>query len=249
MPILAIIGGLIVGSFFSVLVSRLDKKSGIVSGRSECPKCSAVLKWYDLIPILSFVFLRGKCGYCHEKISLVYPAIELTTAAAFFLFYIKRPLPWDIFAAYDLILLGAFVLIIFFDYLFYIIPDKVVLPLIVLSICFGFFYRNHEFINLLTSGLLLGGFFAILHIVSKGEWVGFGDAKLSLLIGLAFGYPSSFLITVSSVWTATLLGLLLIAIRKATLKSALPFGLFLALFSIIFIIFKDETQIFKYLFY
>ena len=93
------------------------------------------------------------------------------------------------------------------------------------------------------------GFFVILYIVSEGKWVGFGDVKLLLLIGVAFGYPLSFLITVFSVWLAALFGLALIVLKKATLKSALPFGVFLCLFSLIFIIFKNEIQTIAYFFY
>lgn len=249
MLILVIIFGLIVGSFYGVLVSRLNQKGGIIAGRSQCPKCNTRLKWFDLVPILSFVFLKGRCRYCRKKISFIYPAIESVTAFLFVLFFLKRGLPLDVFVAYDLLLLLVFIPILFFDYVHYIIPDKLVIPMIVLSVIFGLFFKKPEFLSLLTSGLLLGGFFAILYIVSSGKWVGFGDAKLLLLIGLAFGYPVSFLITVFSVWTAALYGLALIALKKASLKSALPFGLFLSIFSLIFIIFKNEVQTLKYLFY
>lgn len=249
MLILVIIFGLIVGSFYNVLVSRLNQKRGIIAGRSQCPKCNTRLKWFDLVPVLSFTFLKGHCRYCHKKISFLYPIIELATAILFALFFLKRGLPLDVFVAYDLLLLLVFIPILFFDYVHYIIPDKLVIPMIFLSVVFILFFKKTEFLSLLTSGLLLGGFFAILYIVSSGKWVGLGDAKLLLLIGLAFGYPVSFLITIFSVWTAALYGLALIALKRASLKSALPFGLFLSIFSLIFILFKNETQILRYLLY
>jgi|SRR3989344_6454644 len=248
MLVLAIIFGLILGSFYSVLISRLNKKGGILIGRSECPKCQERLAWHDLVPLLSYLVLKGHCRHCKKKISPLYPIVELTTAFAFVLFFLKRGLPIDIFTGYDFFLLLIFIPIIFFDYRYFIIPDKIVLPAIVVSLVFAIFFRQPEIVSLLTSGLLLGGFFAILYIVSSGKWLGLGDAKLLLLIGVSFGYPSAFLITVFSVWTATFIGLALMIFRRATLKSALPFGLFLAFFSIIFIIFRNEIQIFKYLF-
>ncbi len=249
MYILVFLFGLIFGSFLNVIVSRLDKKGGILLGRSECPYCKKQLAWNDLIPIVSFLILRGKCRYCRRKISLIYPVVELTTGLVFVLFYLKRGIPINTELVFELVIALFLISIIFFDYLYHIIPDKIIIPLLALSLVVNFLLKKPELINLLTSGLLLGGFFAILHVVSRGEWVGLGDAKLLLLIGFYFGYPVSFLITVFSIWTAALVGLVLIVLRRASLKSELPFGVFLSVFSIIFIIFQHEIQTFAYFFY
>ncbi len=249
MTILVFIFGLIIGSFFNVLVFRLDREKGILLGRSKCLKCKRALKWYDLVPVLSFLVLKTRCRYCKERISFIYPVVELATGIIFLLFFLKLGLPITIELWFSLILLLFLIPLIFFDYLYYIIPDKVIFPAIGLSLLFSFFVKRSEFIELLTSGLLLGGVFAILYIVSKGKWVGLGDAKLLFLIGMAFGYPLGFLIVTFSTWAATVLGLALIILKRASLKSEIPFGLFLSIVTIIFIIFQNETQTLKLFFY
>lgn len=249
MVILVFLFGLIFGSFLNVVIARLDRKEGILLGHSQCPHCKHQLIWNDLIPLVSFLILKRKCRYCRHKISVVYPLVELVTGIVFALFYLQNGIPTNIESVFELIVAFFLISVIFFDYLYRIIPDKIIIPLITLSLTVNFLFKKLELTNLLISGLLLGGFFAILHIVSRGEWVGLGDAKLLLLVGFYFGYPNSFLITVFSIWTAALAGLTLIALKKASLKSELPFGVFLSIFSIIFILFQHEIQIFTYFFY
>src|SRR3989344_79941 len=153
MIIFVFIIGLLVGSFFNVVISRLDREGGILMGRSHCPKCKSQLAWHDLIPLLSYLLLRGRCRNCKESISPIYPVVELTTAIILVLFYLKIGLPLDIGSSYYLIILSFFILIIFFDYLYYVIPDKLVLPLIVYSLIYSYLFRRPELFNLLTSGL------------------------------------------------------------------------------------------------
>jgi len=215
-------------------------------GRSECPKCLRRLKWYDLFPVLSYIFLRGRCRNCRGKISPVYPLTELITAFCLSLFYIVyRPI-FEVRDFYYFLIIVSFVALIFFDYLYLLIPDKIILPLIIIAILFNYFFRWPEFMPLLLSALTLGGIFAIIHIASSGEWVGFGDAKLLFLIGLVLGYPLGFLSMILSIWIAALVGIGLMLSGKANRKTALPFGSFLAGISILIIIFQNEiiTQFF-----
>lgn len=234
--------GLSIGSFLSVIVFRLDKKGGLLLGRSECPKCLKQLSWYDLFPVLSYFFLKGRCRNCKNKISHIYPLIELTTAFCLLLFYVIYKPVFGIGDFYYSLIIIFFVSLIFFDYLYFLLPDKIILPLIIITILFNYFFRKPEFITLLLSALIMGGIFAILHIASKGEWAGFGDAKLMFLIGMVLGYPLGFLSMIISVWIAALTGIGLILFSKATRKTALPFGSFLAGISILTIIFQNELQ-------
>lgn len=234
--------GLSIGSFLSVVIFRLDKKGGLLMGRSECPKCLKSIRWYDLFPILSFMFLKGQCRNCKDKISPIYPLTELLTAFCLSLFYVVHKPVFEVKDFYYLLVIISFVALIFFDYLYFIIPDKIVLPLTIIVILFNYFFRRPEFISLFLSALTLGGIFAIIHLASHGQWVGLGDAKLVFLIGLVLSYPLGFIAVILSIWSAALVGIGLIILGRANRKTALPFGSFLAGVSIIIIIFQNEIQ-------
>lgn len=234
--------GLCVGSFLNVLIFRLDKKSGIIAGRSECPKCLKLLSWYDLVPVLSYIFLRGRCRNCKNQISVIYPLVELVTAFSFLLFYLFSGFQFAILDFYYFLIISSFIALIFFDYLYFWLPDKIILPLIVVVFFFNYFFQGTEFAILLLSALILGGIFAIIYLVSKKKWVGWGDIKLLFLTGLVLGYPLGFLAMIFSVWAGAIAGLVLITLGKATRKTALPFGSFLAGVSILIIIFQNEIQ-------
>ncbi len=235
--------GLSIGSFLNVVIFRLDKKGGVLTGRSECPKCLERLKWYELFPVLSYIFLKGRCRSCKDKISPVYPLTELITAFCLLLFYVVHKPIFGLFDFYYLLIIVSFVALIFFDYLYFLIPDKIILPLIILTILFNYFFRRPEFMTLLLSALTLGGIFAIIYLASNGKWVGLGDAKLLFLIGLVLGYPLSFLSMILSVWIAALVGIGLMMLGRANRKTALPFGSFLAGVSILIIIFQKMLNI------
>lgn len=234
--------GLCIGSFLNVIIFRLNKKAGAFTGRSECPKCGKQLKWYDLFPVLSYIFLRRRCRNCKSKISFVYPLTELLTAFFILLFYVFYKPVFGVADFFYLLIIVSFVVLIFFDYLYLLLPDKIILPLIILTILFNYLFRRSEFTSLLLSALVLGGIFAIIHIVSNGKWVGLGDAKLLFLIGLVFGYVLGLWVLMLSVWIAALVGIGLIILGKANRKTALPFGSFLAGVSILIIIFQNEVQ-------
>ena len=231
--------GLCVGSFLNVVIFRLNKKPGILLGRSECPHCGHILKWRDLVPILSFLILKRRCRYCRQKISLIYPAVEAIAAISFMAYFYFRN-SYQILAVYDLVLISGLLVILFSDLLEFTIPDKIVFPLIILA--FTFNLTASDLSGRLTTALIIGLIFAIIYLVSQGRWIGLGDAKLVFLMGLALSYPLGALAVLLSVWTAALVGIALVATKKATFKTALPLGTFLAASSIIFIIFQNELQ-------
>jgi leader peptidase (prepilin peptidase)/N-methyltransferase len=237
MLFIIILFGLILGSFLNVIILRLDKKPGILTGRSECPKCLSVLKWYDLIPVLSFILLRGKCRYCNKTISPIYPVVELAVALTFFIFIYFNPSISILATGYYLIILYFLIGIFFFDFLYYEIPDKIVFPLIAFVIIYNLLTDRGVLLNASVTGLVMAGLFAILFVASKGQWVGFGDAKLSLLIGLVMPYPMGPVALIISIWVAAFWGMAMIALKRANMKTELPFGTFLTAVSAVFIIF------------
>lgn len=242
MYILIFIFGLIVGSFFNVLIFRLGQKEGILLGRSECRTCGQKLNWYDLFPVLSFIFLKGRCRYCSSRISFVYPVVELTTAISFLLLFLNRWSGIDALFFIDLILVSGLLVIIFFDFIHFIIPDVVLLPLIVLKLGHILYVQPSEIGLFLIWAFSYSLFFAIIYAVSKGKWMGFGDVKLVFLIGLVAGYPLGFWVIILSVWTAGIVGVVLMVSGKATGKTPLPFGSFLSAVLMIFIIFKYAIE-------
>jgi len=216
--------GLFVGSFLNCVIYRLEKKKSFLSGKSSCPKCKKQLKWFDLIPVLSFILLKGKCRYCKKKISLQYPLVELGTGFVFLFAGIYTNTYIYIFY---LLIASCFLICIFvYDLKHFLIPDKLIYPLIVLS--FLFMLLNYEsFLNFFLSGILSALFFFSLWFFSKGKWMGFGDVKLALFMGFFLGSPKIVVALFSSFLFGALVGLFLIVLKKKKLKSEVPFGPFL----------------------
>lgn len=237
-PVLAFIFGTIFGSFLNVLLWRLPEGKGI-GGRSHCRACHHQLAWYDLIPIASFLILRGRCRYCHAGIHIRYPLVELTVGLVLGTFFVMRaPLlnPEAIITIFGLLILTS---LFFFDLFYLILPDVLIFPAIGLYALYDIIKLAHPFSYILTA-LLLAGFFAILYLVSRGKKLGFGDVKLSFLIGLVLGYPFGFIAIVGGIWLAAIIAVILLVLKKASSQDAIPLGSFLALSTIICIIFYHE---------
>lgn len=237
--ILAIIGGLIYGSFLNVLLWRLPEEKGL-GGRSHCRTCHHQLAWSDLIPILSFIILRGQCRYCHERIHFRYPIVELTIAIVLGVFFtVRTPLLnfETIIAIFGLLILAS---LFFFDLFYLILPDILIFPAIGIFALYDLARLAHPLPYFLTA-LLSAIFFAILYAVSGGEKLGFGDIKLAFLLGLVFGYPLGFVTIVLGIWLATLVSVGLLLMGRATRTTAIPLGSFLASAAIVSIIFYYET--------
>ena len=234
--------GLIFGSFLSVLITRLDRKKGIISGRSECPHCFHKLSWHDLVPLISFIFLGGKCRYCRARISLLYPLLELTVAVVLIVFFIINGWTLNAHDYYNIVLLVLLVSLVFFDYLYLLLPDKIIIIIGAVALIYNFLYQPNRLTHLFIFGFLFALGFAILYLASKGRAIGFGDVKLAFIIGLILGYPLGLLAIIFAIWGGALWGLILMLFGKATRKTALPFGSFLSATTIIFIIFSDAIQ-------
>ncbi|MCL6096135.1 MAG: prepilin peptidase [Patescibacteria group bacterium] len=243
--------GLFLGSFLNVLVDRIPKKETVFRGRSHCEFCKKELKWLDLIPLASFLFLKGKCRYCHKKLSFYYPIIELSTAIMFTLTYvyvnsqfsisnfqlisqfpifnnfiIYYSLFIDLF--YYLFIVSSFIVIFFSDLKYGIIADKIVFPAVIVSLAYSFIIFHLSFIIYLVSGIGSFIFFLLLFVVTKGKGMGFGDVKLSFLLGLALGFPKIILALYLAFLTGAISGIILILWRKKrSLKETIPFGPFL----------------------
>ena len=236
----AFLFGLIYGSFLNVLLWRLPEGEGI-GGRSRCRNCGHQLAWYDLVPVLSFLILRGKCRSCRQKISFRYLAVELTTGIVLAAFWFSRQPALGLVTTFSVFGILVFVSLFFFDLFYFILPDVIVLPAIGLFSVYDLLAVK-DLLMLLVGALLITSFFVILYTASRGRWLGFGDIKLVILILLVLGFPVGFWAIIFGIWGGALFGLVLLASRKATMKKALPFGSFLTLAAMVLIIFQRATD-------
>lgn len=233
--------GLFTGSFLNVLADRLPREESAIKGRSHCENCKKTLKWFDLIPLLSFLLLRGKCRHCHSTLSFYYPITELTTGILFvitLLFTINNfqsiyNLQFSIPLIYYLFIISSLIVVFFADLKYGIIPDKIVFPTILVSFFF-FFVQPAIFeaglINHLLSAVGACLFFLALFIGTKGRGMGFGDVKFAFLIGLILGFPKIIVALYVAFLTGALCGIILVLWRRKKIAgTAIPFGPFLVL--------------------
>lgn len=236
-----------VGSFLSVLIYRIHHgEPGIIKGRSQCTSCKVPLKARDLIPLLSFLFLRGRCRSCSKEISYMYPLIELFTGVIFVLFFITFPFVDSALVIHEanifLFLLHAFytailIFTFFYDLKYMEVVDSMLLPAILIGLIATIASPlTPDTVNALIGGLIGGGFFALQWAISKGRWVGGGDIRVGAFIGIILGWQ----LTVVALVVAYLVGSLVaigIALKKGVLRGVrmplaplLVIGTFVAFF-------------------
>lgn len=221
----ATIVGLMLGSLLSVLIGRWPHFTGVVTGRSHCPHCMHELAWYDLVPLFSWLMLRGRCRYCNAPISAFYPVLELSMGAVLGVYAYTHGIP-SAWSAIDLVILFALVSLFFFDLKHQMLPDVIVLPLGVVALLRLWLIPGHDPLNSVVMCMALVALFGGLYAVSRGRWLGFGDVKLAFVIGVLFGFPEAVGVTLVAIWAGALVGLGMMVVRRASMTTALPFGSF-----------------------
>jgi leader peptidase (prepilin peptidase)/N-methyltransferase len=229
--------GLAIGSFLNLVIYRLDTGKSIIKTRSHCPYCKKTLSWFELIPLMSFILQKGKCTKCHKKISQQYPLVELATGILFVL-CIWYFFPNFLLSAFYFLFSSILVIIFVYDLKHYIIPDQVIYPAVFVALIFNLIKDLTSSCSLLTvhcsllNGLLAalaaGAFFLAIVLVSKGKWMGVGDIKLALFMGLVLGWPKILVALFLAFLIGAFASIILIILKKKTLKSEIPFGPFLA---------------------
>ena len=233
--------GLAIGSFLNVVVYRTIKGDSPLRGRSYCDFCGTLISWKYNIPLLSFIFLGGRCAKCHKKISWQYPVVEFLTGLLFVWWYVigqsfflLGQSPWMIIQPvfWFGVSLSLWLLVIF-DWQYGIIPDFLSGGLL----AWVFFYRlalfssgimqSADFINGLISSLGLTLFFFILHRSTRGRGFGLGDVKLAPALGLLLGWPGVIIGTMASFIIGSAMALALLALGKKKFGQTVPFGPFL----------------------
>jgi len=224
--------GLCAGSFLNCVIYRLEQKKSL-KGRSFCPHCKHTLSWQDLFPVFSFLFLKGKCRYCHKKISIQYPLVELFTGVLFVLI-LASVCPISVLYQYISVLylfvISCLLIIIFvYDLKHYIIPDKILFPAIAIAVIYDLIppYNWSNIFYIFLAAVIASAFFLIIFLVSKGRAMGFGDVKLAFLMGLLLGLPNVLAALFLAFFFGAIIGLILMGFGKKGLKSEIPFGPFL----------------------
>lgn len=252
-PIFLAAMGLAFGSFVGALTWRLHEGKDFVSDRSECEHCHHKLGAWDLVPVASYVALGGKCRYCKKPIGWTAPALELTMAGLFVASYYFWPLSfttWQAWASFGLwlIYLVGLVALLVYDLRWMILPNVIIFPLIGVAIVESVIRYSMQagmspldYLQSVVMGvLMLGGLYWVLYTFSKGKWVGYGDVKLGVFMGIALGFPGSLL----ALFLANVIGFVVVLpgllIGKLKRTSRVPFGPFLIVAFMLSFLFGDQ---------
>ena len=239
--IIALLGAAI-GSFLNVCIRRIPAGESLVFPASHCPKCNYSIRFYDNIPIISFLLLRGRCRNCREGISLQYPLVELLTAIMALLLFWKFGLTLKFL--FSFLFACVLIIITFIDLEHQIIPDVLTLlgiPVFFLAAVFAMGVSPLEAVL----GVLIGGgiLYAIAfgyELITKREGMGGGDIKLLAMLGAFFGWKSLFFILLVSSFLGAIVGISVILIKGKDMRYAVPFGPFLSLAALAYIFWGDE---------
>jgi leader peptidase (prepilin peptidase)/N-methyltransferase len=247
--ILSVVLGAIVGSFLNVCIYRIPSGKSIVLPASHCPVCKHPIRFYDNIPVISYIILRGKCRNCNERISPIYPAIELLTAVISLLLFRKYGLSFEYL--FSFVFTCALIVITFIDLKHQIIPDVITLPGIPLFALAAIFFMNVTFMDSLI-GILAGGGFLFLialgyQLLTKREGMGGGDIKLLAMLGGFLGWQSLWFIIMASSLIGAVAGISAMICKGKDIKYAIPFGPFLSIGAVAYIFWGDMVM--KLLFY
>lgn len=272
--------GICLGSLAKALADRSLKNASFL-GRSSCSSCKHKLSWYDLIPLFSYLTLKGRCRYCHKGISNEYLLVEIVTGILVAGIFSQSPIKLEnvVPAIFDLIFKTFFITILVILFITDIkktfIPDRITYPAIIIVLVallldtlyriwylyfslnqseFGKYllpphtdyFTNHaidlfqNYLFHLGAGILIGGFFLLLIIITRGRGMGGGDVKLGALIGLVLGFPQGLLAIMLSFITGAIYALLLIFLGKKKFGENIPFGPFLVLGSLIVLFWGNQ---------
>lgn len=240
--------GLIFGSFISVLSYRLPREIPFSKGRSLCPKCKKKIAWYDNIPLVSFILLKGECRNCGKKISYRYPIIEIITSLSFVGLYFAyetcfmnglvfsqglSPFCESFLALnFSSYIFSVFILVILLSIFFIdieekIIPDGLVTTSFSVSFLFFLLSNHYNMFEHFLAGFISSLFLLLIFLVTKGKGMGLGDVKLTYLLGFLLGLEFLLSFYLVAFLTGAFVGIILILVKKAKFGQEIPFGPFL----------------------
>ena len=218
--------GLVLGSFYNVVGLRIPEKQSLVKPRSHCPKCKRTLTTLDLIPVFSYLLLRGKCRGCGSKIPAFYPIMELSTGLLFMLAFYTYGFTGELFVA--LTLISLLVIIFVSDFVYMVIPDKVLLFFIPLIVIERIFIPLHPWWDPLVGAVVGFSLLFLIALISKGG-MGGGDIKLFFVLGLALGLKLTLLAFFLATLVGAVYGVIGMIVGRFKKRQQIPFGPFIAI--------------------
>jgi prepilin signal peptidase PulO-like enzyme (type II secretory pathway) len=264
--------GTIIGSFLNAIIWRIHARQSIVRGRSKCVQCKHELFAGDLIPIISFLLLKGRCRYCKKPISWQYPLVEIATGilfvASYFAFHSAAPQGivqsvflgqngTELLLLFRLLLFVCILLVLFvYDVRWMLLPDIVSLSAIPIAFIVNLLAftapdscqdsavvcaLSIPWAGMIAAGVIGGGFFALQYWISKGTWVGGGDIRLGLLMGVMLGFPYILYALFIAYIVGAFVAVVLLVSKKGDMKTAIPFGPFLAGATIGMLLYADPV--------
>ncbi len=219
--LLVFIYGLLIGSFLNVVIYRLPENKSIVFPGSHCFNCNTRLKVVDLIPVLSWVFTKGKCRYCGEKVSWQYPLVELITAILFLLLFLNFGFSVRFFIL--LLLISVLIVCSVIDLKYKIIPNKITYPSIIIALILSFILNHITFISSFIGILIPGGLLLLLALL-YGKGLGMGDVKLVAVIGAVLGWQFTLLGIFIGSFFGAIIGITLMITGVIDRRTRIPFG-------------------------
>lgn len=259
--------GLLFGSFVNAFVWRLHEQEllkgkktkkalqrlkdlSISKGRSMCVDCGHELAAKDLVPVLSWLYLRGKCRYCHKAISWQYPLVEVITAILFVISYLFWPVALSGIGLFQFVIwlffVVMFVALTVYDMRWFLLPDRVVLPVVIIGfvevivVAIGRHSLSALYMPLLGAAVIFGLFFGLFQY-SKGEWIGGGDVKIAPALGLLAASPlKGFMVVFFASLIGTVVALPMLIKSKEAMTSKIPFGPYLLVATFIVVLYGDK---------
>jgi len=247
MPFIVALFGLAIGSFLNVAIGRLRSGETGWRGRSRCPDCHAVLRPSELVPLFSFVALRGRCRSCRKPISWQYPLVELSTMALFLCAFWLRGGEAGVFGGdlllmvRDWIFIAALTVIFVIDLRDMVVFDSVTLPMIAIAFLLNL-AAGADPANLLVAALTGAGFFLFQYLVSRGAWIGGGDIRIGGMMGMMLGFPGVVLALFAAYVIGALAALGLLAAGKARWSGQMAFGTFLSVGTVLALFFGQPIM-------
>lgn len=233
--------GAALGSFINVIVWRTHESLPIMNARSICPGCREQIRLYDNIPIVSFLWLRGRCRQCQGAISRQYPLVELWMGFAFLIAYRASLMTGAGFFLRDAAIIFFLTIIFLYDFRYGEILDRFTLVPATTLFFFSWYFHWQSASSMLIGAVVGAGFFLAQYLASRGQWIGGGDIRLGVFMGVILGFPAIIMALLFAYILGAIISAVFLILKKKTMTDATPFGTYLTVGTVIAMIWGNNV--------